>query len=154
MSPAYNKLVTAFTVPIFDDNRSFIGTLEVLTDVGLLLDNIDDIVVGNSGYRYILGLTETIIAHKNTELIKAEQNNQTLAKTDKSFTYLADFKKMAVSIDWPSVGFYEYGGISKIASYATMKTTDRTIVINAPLHEFMGTVYKLRKRLLMIGAQY
>ncbi|MGP1455292.1 MAG: hypothetical protein ACTTJ7_06000 [Treponema sp.] len=39
----------------------------------------------------------------------------------------------------------------KINSYATIKTTDWTVVINAPKDEFMGTVASLRLSLLTIG---
>ena len=59
---------------------------------------------------------------------------------------------MAIEIDEPSIGFYEYDGVRKIASYATMKTTDWTIVITAPYNEFMGTVNELRLEMLIIGA--
>lgn len=59
---------------------------------------------------------------------------------------------MAVEIDEPSVGYYEYKGENFIASYATMKTTDWTIIINAPVNESMGTVNELRIKMLVIGA--
>ena len=41
--------------------------------------------------------------------------------------------------------------MKKIASYATMKTTDWTVVINAPKEEFMGTINSLRLSMIGIG---
>jgi len=41
--------------------------------------------------------------------------------------------------------------VKKIASYATMKTTDWTVVINAPKEEFMGTINSLRLSMIGIG---
>ena len=59
---------------------------------------------------------------------------------------------MAVEIDKPSIGFYEYKGEKVIASYTKMKSTDWTIIIDAPVHEFMGTVDALRISIVIINA--
>ena len=42
--------------------------------------------------------------------------------------------------------------MKRIASYARMKTTGWTVIINAPVNEFMGTVNTLRISMLGIGA--
>jgi len=140
MSPILNKLV----VPVIDDNNNHIASLVALIQGLWLSDQIHDIVVGKSGYCYILELNGTVIAHKRKPLVTARANAQEKAKTDKSRVSLAAFEKMAVEIDEPSIGFCEYDGVSNIASYATMKTTDWAIIIKAPADEFMGTVSALR----------
>ncbi|UTC76833.1 HAMP domain-containing protein [Treponema sp. OMZ 799] len=146
-----NKLIMTISVPLYDHTRNIIGVLATAIPAQKLSDDIDDIVVGDTGYCYVLGLEGTIIAHKNSEIVQKQENYQEIAKTDKRFNSLAAFEKMAVDIDEPSIGFYEYDGIKKIASYATMKTTDWTIIINAPVEEFMDTVDDLRSRMMVMG---
>ena len=144
--------ILAFTVPIYDDNHTIIGVLLASVEASALSHDIEDIVVGQTGYCYILGLTGTTIAAKDFARVKAMENVIKMASADKSLASLAAFEKMAVEIDEPSISFYTYKGIHKIASYATMKTTDWTIVINAPQEEFMGTVNSLR--FSMIGLEF
>ena len=151
VSKVDNSLVITVSVPIYDDNRRVIGL--VMCDIsGLWLsDQIDDIVVGKTGVCYILGLTGTTIADKDGELVKNRINFSEEAKKNASFRSLAAFEKLVVGIDEPSIGYYEYKGIYKIASYATIKTTNWKVVINAPYKEFMGTVTALRASLFGIG---
>ena len=143
--------VVVFAVPIYDDNHTIIGVLQATVEASAFSHDIEDIVVGESGYCYILGLTGTTIAAKDFARVKAMENIEKMASTDSSLASLAAFEKMAVEIDDPSIGFYEYKGINKIASYATMKTTDWTVVINAPEEEFMGTVNSLRFSMRVIA---
>ena len=151
MSPILNKLVIAVIMPVIDDNNNHIASLVALIPGLWLSDQIDDIVVGKTGYCYILGDTGTTVAAKDFTLVEKMENVQEIVKTDSSFKSIAAFEKMAVEIDESSIGFYEYGGVKKIASYATMKTTDWTVIINAPTDEFMGTVAALRTSMIGIG---
>ena len=144
--------VIVFAVPIYDDNHAIIGVLLASVEASALSHDIEDIVVGKTGYCYILGLTGTTIAAKDFARVKAMENVIKMAATDKSLASLAAFEKMAVETDDPSISFYTYKGIHKIASYATMKTTDWTVIINAPQEEFMGTVNSLR--FSMIGFEF
>ena len=143
--------VLVFAVPIYDDNHAIIGVLLASVEASALSHDIEDIIVGKTGYCYILGLTGTTIAAKDFARVKAMENVIKMAETDKSLASLAAFEQMAVKIDEPSIDFYTYKGIHKIASHATMKTTNWTIVINAPKEEFMGTVNSLRFSMIGIG---
>ena len=146
-----NKIVIIIAVPIYDDNNQANDILAATIDGLWLSDQIDDIVVGKTGICYILGLTGTTIADKDRELVKNRINFGEEAKKNASFRSLAAFEKLVVGIDEPSIGYYEYKGIYKIASYATIKNTNWKVVINAPYKEFMGTVAALRASLLGIG---
>ena len=151
MSPILHTFVVAVIVPVLDDNNNHVASLVALIPGNWLSNQISDIIVGKTGYCYILGLTGTTIAHKEISIVEQMWNNGEKAKTDVSLRSLAEFERMAVEIDDPSVDFYEYKGVNKIASYATMKTTDWTVVINAPKEEFMGTVNTLRISMIGIG---
>ncbi|UTY24790.1 methyl-accepting chemotaxis protein [Treponema denticola] len=147
-----SKFILTISVPLYDNNRNIIGVLAADIDAKKLSELIDDIVVGKTGECYILDKSGTTIADKDFNLVKTRSNAREEAKTDSSLASCAAFEKMAVEIDEPSVGYYEYKGENFIASYATMKTTDWTIIINAPVNEFMGTVNELRIKMLVIGA--
>ena len=149
LSRVTNKLLFVLAVPIKDDHNVIVGVLSAAISGNLLSEEIADIVVGKTGYCYILGLTGTTIAAKDFTLVEKMENVQEIVKTDSAFKSIAAFEKMAVEIDDPSIGFYEYNRVQKIASYATMKTTDWTVIISAPKNEFMGTVNTLR--ISMIG---
>ena len=151
ISKGDQSLYITLSVPVYDSEQNISGVL--LCDVSgfWLSDQIKDIVVGKTGICYILGLTGTTIADKDSELVKNRINFGEEAKKNASFRSLAAFEKLVVGIDEPSIGYYEYKGIYKIASYATIKNTNWKVVINAPYKEFMGTVTALRSSLLGIG---
>ena len=150
-SPVLHRLVIAVVVPVKDDDNRQVASLVALISGTYLCDLIKDITVGDTGYAFILGLTGTNIAHKNTDLVTQMWNTIEKAKTDSSMQSTAHFEKMAVENDDQSVDYYEYKGVTKIASYATMKTTDWTIIISAPKDEFMGTVNTLRMSMVTIS---
>ena len=152
LSPILHTFVGAVVVPVLDDNNNHVASLVALIPGNWLSDQIDDIVVGHTGYCYVLGVTGTIVAHKDSSLVEQSWNTVEKAKTDASMASLAAFETMAVEIDDPSIDFYTYKGEAKIASYATLKTTDWTVIINAPSNEFMGTVNALRISMIGTGA--
>ena len=146
-----NNIFITFSLPVYDDNRNIIGVLGSDVDGLWLTDQIDDIVVGQTGECYILDNSGSTVADKDAELVKNRENTAEEAKKDPLLASCAAFEKMALESDEPSVGFYEYKGETVIASYAKMKTTDWTIIIDAPEDEFMGTVNELRLEMIIIG---
>ena len=151
LSRADGSLSLTFAVPIYDNNRTVIGVLAADLFAQKLSEEISDIVVGKTGECYILGLTGTTIAQKNFELVRSQDNILNNAKTNSDFTSLATFTQHALEIDESEVGYYEYNGVSKIASYATMKTTGWKVIVQAPKDEFMGTVNELKLEMILIG---
>ena len=149
LSRVTNNLQFILAVPIKDDHNAIIGVLSAAIPGNILSQEIGDIVVGQTGYCYIVGLTGTTIAAKDFTRVERMENVLEMAKSDANLKSLANFEKTALEIDESSIGFYEYKGVKKIASYATIKTTDWTVIINAPVEEFMGTVNALR--ISMIG---
>ena len=53
--------------------------------------------------------------------------------------------------DSQEIEYYTYDGIKNIASYAKMKTTGWTVIISAPVAEFMGTINELCFEMILIG---
>jgi len=145
------ELVFVFTVPIYDDNRTVVGVLLATVKAGVLSNQINDITIGKNGYCCILGTTGNIIAHPDFSFVEQMTNHSEKAKSDDSLSSIAAFEKMALETNQSSVGFYEFKGISKIGSYAVMKTTGWIVIISAPVEEFMGVVQTLRITMLGLG---
>ena len=151
LSQITKNMQILFAVPVYDDANTIIGVLSAAVPGKLLSEEISDIVVGKTGECYIVGLTGTAIAHKNFEIVTKQQNAIEMAKKDASLNSLAAFTKYALDTDKSEVGYYEYGGIEYIASYATVMLTGWTVIIRAPVDEFMETVKALRISIRIMG---
>ena len=146
-----NKWVIIFAVPVYDSNRVIGGILNCVVDALWLTDQIADIVVGKTGYAFILGATGNAVAHKNFDFVVNKFNGMETGKKDKTFESVAKLHATAIYSTEPSVVLYSYKTTVSIASYAKMKSSGWTIIISAPVFEFMGTVDELRLEMLSIG---
>ncbi|EMB46642.1 MULTISPECIES: methyl-accepting chemotaxis protein [Treponema] len=146
-----NSFVADIAVPVYDDNKKVIGVLIADMDAFWYSDQIDDIVVGKTGNCYIMGDTTNIVADKDIELVRNQVSIIEMAKTDKELASCADFLEYVWDTDESEVGYYTYKGESYIASFATMKTTGWSVIIRAPVNEFMGAVNTLRRSVFGIG---
>ena len=149
---ATGTLVITFAVPVFDSTHTVVGVLSADVDGLWFSEQIKDIVVGKTGACSILGLQGTTIAHKNTEFVEKQENIFETVKSNPAFESLAAFCNNAITSKESAIGFYELFGEKTISSFAKMKTTGWTVIINAPRNEFMGTVRTLRISMLCIGA--
>jgi len=151
LSHITNNMQILFAVPIYDNTNTIIGVLNAAAPAKLFSDEISDITVGISGDCYILGLTGTTIAYKDISFVEQQRNSIELSKKDPSLASLAAFTQHALDSDKSEVGYYEYKGITSIASYATIKITGWTVIVKAPVNEFMGTVNALRVGIVIMG---
>ncbi|UTC82034.1 methyl-accepting chemotaxis protein [Treponema denticola] len=151
LSHSLNKLVFVFAVPVYGKDRDVVAVLNCTIGAEHLSNDIEDIIVGETGYCYILGMTGTTIAHKKFELVNSQDNILNNARSNKDFASLAKFTQQALSGTKSEVGFYEYKGESCIASYAKIGNTDWTVIIRAPIKQFMGSIDTLRNKMLFIG---
>ena len=146
-----NALFIAFSLPVYDSNKNLIGVLGADVDGHWISKQIKDIVVGKTGYCYIINSDGTVIAHKDTSIVDNFGNSQQRAQKDPQFNSLATFEKQALQNSEAAIGSYTYNGIFNIAAHALIKTTGWTVIIKAPYHEFMGAVNTLRQSLYAIG---
>jgi len=151
LSQITGSLQILFAVPIYDSKNTIIGVLSASVPAKQLSQEISDIVVGKTGECYIIGLTGTAIAHKNFEIVAHQQNAIEMAKKDSSLDSLAAFTQHALDSAKSEVDYYHYNGITYIASYATVAATGWTVIIKAPVNEFMGTVNALRTSIRILG---
>ena len=142
-----NSLSSTAAIPVYNDSHNIIGVMACDVATTWLSNQVKDIVVGNTGSCYILGLTGTNIADKDADIVKSRANFIELSKQDTSLVSIATFEQKAMESTEAAVGFYDYNGEHRVASFAKVETTGWTVVINAPVDEFMGAVDKLKYRM-------
>ena len=151
ISRTTQKLLQVISVPIYDNNHQIIGVLSADINGLWLSEQIKDIVVGQTGYAFILGATGNAAAHKNFDFVVNKFNGMETGKKDKTFESVAKLHETAIYSTEPSVVLYSYKNTVSIASYTKMKSSGWTIIISAPVSEFMGTVNTLRTSMISIG---
>ena len=151
ISRVHNKLIITFAVPIYDNNRTITGILVASVSAEWLTQQIKDIVIGQTGECYIIGLTGTTIADSTFEFVENQENSIEEAKTNASLKDLAEFEQRALTAASSTVGFITWEDEARIASHAKIPITGWTVVVYAPVNEFMGTVTGLTLSLVIIG---
>ena len=152
LSRSLNKFTIILATPLYDNDHNMIGVLNCVVDAKLLTNLISDIVVGKTGNCYIMGKSGVIIANKDIELVRSQANIIEQAKTNKELTSCAAFLEHVLDTDESEIGYYTYQDEAYIASFATMQTTDWSVIIRAPVNEFLGAVNTLRLSLIGLTA--
>ncbi len=144
------ELCLTVAVPIYH-NQKIIGVIGADFDGFILNRYIKDVIVGKTGEAYIVSRDGHSIADKDPELVKTSYNVVEAEKTDERLAPLSNFIKKAISADVAGIDFYSWDGITKIATFAKMEHTDWTVCISAPVHEFLGTIDRLRRILIILS---
>ena len=154
--PFYSKddksFICTVAVPIYNENKQVISVLSATVNGLYLVQFIEDIVVGDTGVAYIIDEKGTSIADKEIRLVEQMFNTLEEVKTDKSLESAAEYISLVIDTNESEIGYYTYQGIYFISSFATVKSTDWSVVLKAPINEFMGTVQTLRFSMYVIGA--
>jgi hypothetical protein len=150
-SKVWNRLLIAIAVPIYNENKNIVGTLVALTDGLMLCNETKDIKVGETGFCYILDNNGVTIADEDVKLVSSFENAQESVKKDASLSTLAEFEKLALVSKTSSVGFWNNEEGRNISSFSKIPTTSWTVIIQAPMNEFMGTIEVLQNTLCIIG---
>ena len=143
--------VITFSVPVYDDNHTIVAVLIATVETKILSDDISNIVVGKTGYCYIIGPTGTCIGHKDYQFVEKQVNALQLVRSDASYKDTARFIERAMTSTKNEVDYYNFKNIEHISSFAKMETSQWTVIISAPVEEFTGAVSTLRITMLAIG---
>jgi len=147
--PLVSRITGEMTIivaaPIWKDgvpNSTVTGVVYFVPEETFLNDIVTEINVSENGSAFILNKNGTIIAHKNMDKVKNQENIVEEAKTDSSLAALAEFEAKMVNGE-SGFGQYTYEGETKFLSYAPIGETDGwSIGVNAPVSDFMGATYQ------------
>ena len=151
ISKTTQKLISTFSIPIYDNERRIIGVLSADISGLWFRDNIKDITIGETGNCYIIGPTGATIADQDINAVTSMLNPSEAGITNTELDSCGRFERHAIASSQPGIGYYEYEGVSKIAAYTKLKSAAWTTIVCAPVAEFMETVNTLRISLILIG---
>ena len=151
ISKTTQKLISTFSIPIYDNERRIIGVLSADISGLWFRDNIKDITIGETGNCYIIGPTGATIADQDINAVTSMLNPSEAGIANAELDSCGRFERHAIASSQPGIGYYEYEGVSKIAAYTKLKSAAWTTIVCAPVAEFMETVNTLRISLILIG---
>ncbi len=145
------NFVISVSVPIYNNKKKIIGVLVADYD-GLALNKyIKDIVVGKTGFAYIVGKTGTVLAYPEKKNVIEKVNFIEQSKSDNKLVSVASFIKRALKSKESEYDFYNFKGEEFIAAFARGKKTGWTVIIKAPKHEFLGEIADMKIRISIIS---
>ena len=150
LSRVTNELFTFFSVPIYDDEKNIIGVLYARVDASGLSKMISDIVIGETGDCYVIGLSGNTIGDPDIEAVKSQENSIEKAKSDPSFVEIAAFEKKALQSTESDAGYFQWKGEEQIAAFGVIASTGWRVILSAPIHEFLGSITVMQKVLYSI----
>ncbi len=142
--------VLVFAAPVRIDGK-IVGVLYGRRDGLLLSDIAKDILYKNTGYGYIINNVGNTVAHKNTDLVLAQDNDIENAKTDPALKDLGALTEKMISGNFGS-GDYTYNGLNKLAGYAPIEGTPWIIALTVETSEILAEVNSLTRILLICCA--
>ena len=156
-SPFYDKLnnnafIMRLSVPIYDDKKAVIGVLYADIDGLWLSENIKDIMIGETGYCYILEKNGITIADEENSCVKDFENTIEASKKNEALISQAEMERMALVAKTKSIGRWNANGISYLSSFAKLGYNDWVVFIQAPVKEFLNAITLLRLTMIAIGA--
>ena len=140
-----NTLQILLAVPIRGDNQEIIGVLCATVPPEFLSQQINDIVIGKTGNCYIIGKTGTVIANNDFSLVQKQFNAIEAAKENSEYDSIAVFTQYILDGSKNEMGYYTYKDTYYIATAAPIGISGWSVIIRAPVEEFMGTLDDLQR---------
>lgn len=146
------ELVLIFSAPVYRQDE-VVGILYGTRDVSTLSEMISEVSYKQTGYAYMINNQGMTVAHKNTDLVFAQDNDIENAKTDKSLRELGALTKDMTTRTVGS-GTYTYHGVKKIVGYAPVADTQWMIAYGLEEVEALWNVRALHRLLwvFVLGA--
>lgn len=152
MSRADKEIYVYISTPIYDNSKTIIGGLYARVYAEGLSKMISDIVIGETGDCYVIGLSGNTIGDNDLEAVKSMENSIQKAKTNLDFDSIATFEKKALDSKESGTGYFTWKGEKNIASYGIIEYTGWRVILSAPVNEFLGIIGTLRNTMYGLAA--
>ena len=146
------RLYVYFSAPIYDESKNIIGVLYARVYAEGLSKMISDIVIGETGDCYVIGLSGNTIGDNDLEVVKSLENSMQKAKTNPEFESIAAFERQALDSKESGTGYFTWKGQKNIASYGIIEYTGWRVILSAPVNEFLGIIGTLRNTMYGLAA--
>lgn len=152
MSRADKEIYVYISTPIYDNSKTIIGVLYARVYAEGLSKMVSDIVIGESGDCYVIGLSGNTIGDNDLDAVKSMENSIQKAKTNLDFDSIATFEKKALDSKESGTGYFTWKGEKNIASYGIIEYTGWRVILSAPVNEFLGIIGTLRNTMYGLAA--
>ncbi|UTC56423.1 methyl-accepting chemotaxis protein [Treponema sp. OMZ 906] len=143
------RYIFIVAIPMRDLQGKIIGVINA-TILGDALSNlISDIIVGETGTAYLVSSSGTVLGNRRPEILYKSIYNEIIGSDTSAF---AKFLKQALASHKSSVNVSEIKGVEYISAVASMRYADWTLLLTAPISEFMAeNVTNLIKTFIIIA---
>ena len=147
ISSATGELVLIFASPVYQ-NGEIIGVVYGRRDGSALCEIVSGSEYKKTGYAYMVNNQGTTVAHKNIDLVLAQDNDIENMKTDSSLKELGELTQKMLSRTVGS-GTYSYKGVKKIVAYSPVENTPWILAFGLEESEALAEV-KAQSKMLWI----
>ena len=143
------RYIFIVAIPMRDLQGKITGVINA-TILGDVLSNlISDIIVGETGTAYLVSSSGTVLGNRRPEILYKSIYNEIIGSDTSAF---AKFLKQALASHKSLVNVSEIKGVEYISAVASMRYADWTLLLTAPISEFMAeNVTNLIKTFIIIA---
>ena len=135
MSSVERKYLFIVAIPVRDLQGKIVGVINA-TILGDALSNlISDIIVGETGTAYLVSSSGIVLGNRRPEILYKSIYNEIIGSDTSAF---AQFLKQSLASHKSSVNVSEIKGVKYISAVASMRYADWTLLLTAPVSEFMA----------------
>ncbi|UTC49609.1 HAMP domain-containing protein [Treponema vincentii] len=148
-SSSDRRYIFIVAIPVRDLQGKITGVINA-TVLGDALSNlISDIIVGETGTAYLVSSSGTILGNRRPEILYKSIYSEIIGSDTSAF---AQFLKQSLASHKSSVNVSEIKGTQSISAVASMRYADWTLLLTAPVSEFMAeNVSNLIKTFIIIA---
>ena len=143
------RYIFIVAIPMRDLQGKITGVINA-TILGDALSNlISDIIVGETGTAYLVSASGTVLGNRRPEILYKNIYSEIIGSDTNAY---AQFLKQALASHKSSVNVSEIKGVKYISAVASMRYADWTLLLTAPVSEFMAeNVTNLIKTFVIIA---
>ena len=148
-SSSDRRYIFIVAIPVRDLQGKITGVINA-TVLGDALSNlISDIIVGETGTAYLVSSSGTILGNRRPEILYKSIYSEIIGSDTSAF---AQFLKQSLASHKSAVNVSEIKGTQSISAVASMRYADWTLLLTAPVSEFMAeNVSNLIKTFILIA---
>lgn len=149
LSATERRYISIVAIPMRDLQGKIIGVINA-TVLGDSLSNlISDIIVGETGTAYLISPSGTILGNRRPEILYKSIYSEIIGSETSEF---AQFLKQALSSHKSAVNVSDINGVRCISVASSMRYANWTLLLTAPVSEFMAeNVANLIKTFIVIA---
>lgn len=141
ISKATGQMVAPIVTPIYRDQQ-IVGVLGATLKIKQLVDIVDQVKVGQTGYSYMIDQKGTFVAHPNQQYILKK------SQFDLGGDLVAISKKMTAMES--GIAEYNYQGQDKYVAYAPVKNAGWSLAVAVPVSEVDQPLREMMQKLVML----